>query len=252
MASFVIEDWMISEKKLGGHELLAFALIHGVSQNGDGCWYGGYDKLAARIGSGQRNAVNAINSLVEKGLICKEVATISGKVRNVLKSTVKTSAKICTSSAKNAEQKPTAALQKLQSSSAKIADDNLEEIFTPCSGVDTIVSPPSLPPKGSADAIERIYKLYPTRCPVKGRPTGKSSADKKKIERLLKTMPEDKLTSVVQRYLRECIESQTPIKNLSTFLNNLPDYDEPELIPVQQPAAPTTKSTFTFVGVPRG
>lgn len=263
MASFIIEDWMISEKGLGGHELLAFALIHSVTQNGNGCWYGGYDKLAERIGAKQRGTIDAVKSLVEKGLIEKDVATISGRVRNVLKSTVKSSAKTCIPSAKNAEQeqnnaeqthlqKTAAALQKMQRSSAKNADDNLDNISLPPSGVDTIVSPPSTP-KGSELAVERIYKLYPTKCPVKGRPTGKSSSDKKRIERLLKTMPEEKLSGIIQRYVSECVSSGTAIKNLSTLLNNLPDYDEPELIPEPSPIEQknNNKPMFTFVGTPR-
>lgn len=259
MASFIIEDWMISERHLGGHELLAFALIHNVTQNGDGCWYGGYDKLASRIGAKQRGTIEAVKSLVDKGLIEKSDAVISGRVRNVLKSTVNTSAKTCVPSAKNAEQiqknaeqKNALPLQKMQMSSAKNADDNKDNIVTPRSGTDTKVSIPSLPPRVGADAIERIYKLYPTKCPVRGRPTGKSSTDKKKIERLLKIMPEEKLCGIVQRYIQECIESQTPIKNLSTLLNNLPDYDEPELIPERQEEPKNNKPTFTFVGVPRG
>lgn len=263
MASFTIEDWMISEKNLGGHELLAFALIHQCTQNGDGCWYGGYDRLAVRIGAKQRGTIEAIKSLAAQGLIEKGEAVISGRVRNVLKSTVTSSAKTCAPSAKNAEQKQnnaeqthlqktTVALQKMQRSSAKNADDNLDNSSIPPSGVDTIVSPPSTP-KGSELSVERIYKLYPTKCPVKGRPTGKSSSDKKKIERLLKTMPEEKLSGIILRYLDECVSSGTPIKNLSTLLNNLPDYDEPELISEPTPVAQqnNNRPTFTFVGTPR-
>lgn len=76
-----------------------------------------------------------------------------------------------------------------------------------------------------ADA-ESIYKLYPGKCPVKGRPTGKSKKDKEKIKRLLKSMSKDELETIIRRYLKECVESDTPIKNLSTFLNNLPDYSD--------------------------
>lgn len=156
MASFIIEDWMISEKKLGGHELLAFALIHSVTQGGNGCWYGGYDKLAERIGAKQRGTIDAIKSLVSKGLIEKGDAVICGRVRNVLKSTVKTSAKTNSPSAKNAEQpqvnaddNSSPALQKMQRSSAKNAENNRDNYTTPSSVEDTKVSPTSLPPRGS-------------------------------------------------------------------------------------------------------
>lgn len=91
-----------------------------------------------------------------------------------------------------------------------------------------VTTPPIIPQEKRADVreeVERIYKLYPTKCPVKGRPTGKSSSDKKKIERELKKYGEEKLTNTIKRYLKECMDSQTPIKNFSTFLNNVPDYE---------------------------
>lgn len=77
----------------------------------------------------------------------------------------------------------------------------------------------------SSDA-EFIYKLYPGKCPVKGRPTGKSRKDIEKIKRLLKTMKKDDLAGIINRYLKDCVSSGTPIKNLSTFLNNIPDYSD--------------------------
>jgi len=80
----------------------------------------------------------------------------------------------------------------------------------------------------SAEDADAIYALYPTKCPVKGRPTGKSRKDIEKIKRLLKKISKDELESIIRRYLKECVETGTPIKNLSTFLNNLPDYSTPE------------------------
>lgn len=74
--------------------------------------------------------------------------------------------------------------------------------------------------------IDRVYKAYPTKCPVAGRPTGKSSKDKEKIKRLLKLKTEEELISIIKRYVKECTESNVYLKNFSTFLNNLPDYTE--------------------------
>lgn len=80
---------------------------------------------------------------------------------------------------------------------------------------------------------ERLYAAYPTRCPVSGRATGKSSKDKKKLITLLAKHSEDELLSIIKRYLADCIETKTYIKNFSTFLNNLPDYSQ-----TQEAAAP--------------
>lgn len=86
--NFTIEDWMISKLKLKGYELLAFALIHSVTQGDGGCWYGGSKILAARIGATPRTAVDAVHSLMGKGLLRKDEAVISGRKTNILRSLV--------------------------------------------------------------------------------------------------------------------------------------------------------------------
>ena len=93
-------------------------------------------------------------------------------------------------------------------------------------------------PKLPSEAIDRIYSFYPSKCPIKGRPTGKSKADKAKIARLLREMTEEELTRRIRKYLNGCVRSGTPIKNLSTLLNNLPDENEDttgEWRPTNQP-----------------
>ena len=81
-------------------------------------------------------------------------------------------------------------------------------------------------PQPPPEAVERIYAFYPSKCPIKGRPTGKSKADKAKIARLLKEMTEEELMRRIRKYLNDCVRTDTPIKNLSTLLNNLPDENE--------------------------
>lgn len=80
--------------------------------------------------------------------------------------------------------------------------------------------------KPSSDAVSRLYALYPTKCPVSGRATGKSSKDKEKIARLLKVHTEQELSDTITRYVRESTEQQSYIKNFATFLNNLPDFSQ--------------------------
>ena len=76
------------------------------------------------------------------------------------------------------------------------------------------------------NVIKEIYSLYPSKCPIKGSSTGKTSKNKEKIKSLLKTMKVEDLKSTIERYLKECIDSKTFIKNFGTLLNNLPDYSE--------------------------
>lgn len=75
--------------------------------------------------------------------------------------------------------------------------------------------------------VEKIYQLYPYRDGSNNsRSTGKSSKCKLKIKSILKTgYP---LAEAIKKYLDECKTKKVYLKNFSTFLNNLPDTQEPE------------------------
>lgn len=82
-------------------------------------------------------------------------------------------------------------------------------------------------PKGvSNEDIEEVYAAYPSRCVVKGSPTGKSSKDKKRIEKLLKNKSKDELIETIEKYKNDCRKHKIYMKNFSTFLNNIPDYGD--------------------------
>lgn len=74
------------------------------------------------------------------------------------------------------------------------------------------------------EEINNIYNIYPSKCPISSRSSGKSSKDKEKIGRLLKKGI--MLKPIIERYVKECTETKTYIKNFSTFLNNVPDYGD--------------------------
>ena len=71
---------------------------------------------------------------------------------------------------------------------------------------------------------EEVYKVYPTKCNNSNRSLGKSKKQLKTILKLFKTFTKDELIQTTKRYLKECEQSKTYLKNYSTFLNNLPDY----------------------------
>lgn len=75
------------------------------------------------------------------------------------------------------------------------------------------------------EEVDAVYSAYPTRCVVQGRNLGKSSADKKKIARLLKDNSKEKLVKTIERYVDDCKSDKVYMKNFGTFLNNLPEYD---------------------------
>lgn len=205
MAVIVIEEWMIEDARLSGLDLLAFALIHGCTQNGDGCWYGGYDNLAKRIGGKQRGTILAINRLEEMGAIKRSDALIDGKTRKII-TAIWNSAK--NTDAKNTEEP----LQKMQSFTAQNTEpSNNKEIKIK---------------KIYSESVERVYALYPSSTirPEGNTVTLKSAAvNKKMIERLLKTdYTEEQLSYAINRYVSET--NPKYLKVFSTFLNQVPDY----------------------------
>jgi predicted phage replisome organizer len=73
------------------------------------------------------------------------------------------------------------------------------------------------------EKIEELYKLYPTRCPVSKRSTSKSHKDKDKIKKLIKQKGFDTLKTLMQNYIKDCNQTKVYLKNLSSFLNQLPE-----------------------------
>lgn len=70
--------------------------------------------------------------------------------------------------------------------------------------------------------IERMYALYPAKCPKRGTSLGKSYKDKDRIRKLLKRYSFEE----IERVIRHEVESKyehTYMQNFSTFLNNFPD-----------------------------
>lgn len=78
--------------------------------------------------------------------------------------------------------------------------------------------------------IDEIYLSYPSKCPVNNSSTGKSKKDKEKIEKMLSNISKDDLLFTINTYIAECKSSNRYMKNFSTFLNNLPDYEKPKEI----------------------
>lgn len=86
------------------------------------------------------------------------------------------------------------------------------------------------------EEIETLYKLYPSKCPIANRSTGKSAKDKQIIKRLLSTVEYSVLRETIELYLKSCLDSRCYVKNFKTFLNNLPDLDSLRSTEVKKPA----------------
>ena len=70
--------------------------------------------------------------------------------------------------------------------------------------------------------VERMYSLYPSRCPKRATSLGKTKKDKERIRKLLKCYSMDEIERVFKHEIEEKYEKQY-MQNFSTFLNNFPD-----------------------------
>ena len=73
-----------------------------------------------------------------------------------------------------------------------------------------------------ADFVERMYQLYPSRCPKRDTYLGKSIKDKERIKKLLKLYSMEQIEKVI-RYEVDTKYGKCRMYNFSTFLNNFPD-----------------------------
>lgn len=90
----------------------------------------------------------------------------------------------------------------------------------------TVQPIPDSKPYSNTD-IDYIYSLYPTICPNRKQSNGKSKKNKVKIKELIKSgeYTAEKLSQIINRYVDDCKRDGSYMKNFSTFLNNIPDYD---------------------------
>ena len=86
--------------------------------------------------------------------------------------------------------------------------------------------------QGADSDVEEIYQAYPSRDPNNGnRPTGKGQKDKATIKRLLTNgeYTKDQLLTIIRLEVKSREETGAYLRNFSTFLNNLPDFEDEEL-----------------------
>lgn len=72
--------------------------------------------------------------------------------------------------------------------------------------------------------IDKIYNIYPTRCPKRGTSLGKTHKDKARIRALLKRYTREQIERVINLEVKNKYGKQY-MMNFCTFLNNFPDPD---------------------------
>jgi hypothetical protein len=96
----------------------------------------------------------------------------------------------------------------------------------------------------TSEFVERIYKIYPSTCPMRGSSLGKCKKDKERIKKLLKDYTEEQIEYIVKKEVEDKY-GKNYMQNFSTFLNNFPDPSCVE-VPVSTPTE--SKDTITING----
>lgn len=84
------------------------------------------------------------------------------------------------------------------------------------------------PVKVSQEDIDKVYALYPQKCPFRNAYTGKCAKNKAQIETLIKKFGFENVYRRVETYVKESKKEGVYLKNFGTLLNNLPEYDTTE------------------------
>lgn len=220
----VIQAPMVSELGLSGNRLIIYALIHSFSKDGSHEFMGSISYIEEWTNLTRNTVISILKSLIDDGLVVK---------REYTSNNVKFCAYSIGGSAKIAPL-----VQKLHhqeeifdgGGSAKIAPNNYNKRSTIIEenkkyNNNNIVSPSEtnvIFDESEEQFIDRIYDLYPTKCPKRNTRLGKSSQDKKRIKRLMGTYSREDIERVVKAEIDEKY-GKTYMLNFSTFLNNFPD-----------------------------
>lgn len=207
-----ILGWMINNLALRGNELLCYATIFGFSQDGESKFNGSRKYLANIIGASSLNTVDKVlKSLIDKGLIIKNTNTINGVIFNSYNANLEVVSQENNCTPRSNNEHPCSENEHNNNSNInsnkEIEDNKL-----------------SSTKKGIDDFVDRMYKLYPTKCPKRNCYLGKSNKDKQRIKTLLKIYSKEQIEQVFNNEIEEKYNKQY-MQNFSTFLNNFPDPD---------------------------
>ena len=203
-----IQGWMVNELRLSGNDLICYALIYGFTQNG--CYW---DKSASYIanwlGVSKRTVFDILKRLVEKKLIEQQECVINGVKFCKYKADVQNFIGSEESALGGSEESALYEYNNIENKEKEIEDKSSIE-------------------KKIDAFVEKMYSLYPSRCPLRKTSLGKSHKHKAKIKALLKTYSMQDIEKVFRCEV-ESKYNKLYISNFATFLNNFPDPSQIEL-----------------------
>lgn len=192
-----IEIW--KDENLTWNEKILFLEIDSFTSQDKDCFFSN-DYIAELLGISETNANKTLSSLIKKGYVIK--TKIDGRKRYI-----KSALSISTRKGCQHHQPLTLFDNNIYINKPTNKTINKEEKYK----------------KEEIDAfVEKIYKMYPTKCPMRNISLGKTKKDKERIEKLLKFYSMEEIEKVVKHEIDEKY-GKAYMSNFSTFLNNFPD-----------------------------
>ena len=198
-----ILGWMVNELSLSGNDLICYAVICGFSQN-DNFWEGSQSYLSEWLGVSRRTVVDILKRLISNGLIAKQEYEVNNvkfcKYKAIVPNTIGCEDSSYGGSEDSAHDNNNNKKEEEKDKSFSKKDDNAD--------VNAFV--------------DRMYALYPAKCPKRGTSLGKSQKDKDRIKQLMKKYSKDAIEFVIRNEVNQKY-NKSFMSNFSTFLNNFPD-----------------------------
>lgn len=190
-----IEIW--KDTNLSWNEKILFLEIDSFTSADKDCYISN-EYIAQLLGVSETRANKILSSLISKGYVIK--TSFDGRKRYVKSALSLTTSQGCPLGQGRVEQ-----------------NDNILNTIT-----NTIDNNKKTNKKDVDEFVNRMYALYPANCPMRNHSLGKSSKDKNRIAKLLKTYTESEIEMVIQHEIDEKY-GKSYMQNFSTFLNNFPD-----------------------------
>lgn len=193
-----IEIW--KDKNLTWNEKILFLEIDSFTSQDKDCFFSN-EYIAELLGISEANANKTLSSLINKGYVIN--TRIEGRKRYI-KSALSISRRGC----QNQQLWDLFSSNMIYTKAMKLTNESIKEEKDKKEEIDAFV--------------EKIYKMYPTKCPKRNISLGKTKKDKERIEKLLKFYSMEDIEKVVKHEIDEKY-GKAYMSNFSTFLNNFPD-----------------------------
>lgn len=146
----VVMGWMMTALGLNGNDLLAYALIYGYSQDGQGAYFGSLAHTAEALNISRRTASDVLNRLVERGVVVRKHVELNGLMRCMYKAVVP-------DEARPAAPEPPTRLKPERQPRSRFEKPTRQEVVDYCAQ------------RGSRIDAQRFYDFYEANGWVQGR-----------------------------------------------------------------------------------